>query len=77
MNLIKNILSVLADDPFGEMQVSEIKAQVMERLSNTERIASNFRAARDGDRLQALPEDDSDYPVAVFDRLISHPQSGI
>jgi hypothetical protein len=47
VDILKNILVVLNDDPNGELPVSEVKAQVLARVADPQRLAQKLRDARD------------------------------
>lgn len=77
MSIIKSILSVLAEDPVGEMPVAEVKERVLRRIASPKGTAGNAREARDIDQLQLIRRKEPTAPVDIFDRLISQPSAGI
>jgi hypothetical protein len=77
MNIIKSILSVLAEDSVGEMPVAEVKERVLRRIASPEGTAGNAQEARDINPLQFIRRKEPTAPVDIFDRLISQPSTGI
>ena len=77
MSIIKSILSVLAEDPVGEMPVAEVKERVLRRVASPKGTARNAQEARDINPLQLIRRKEPTAPVEIFDRLISQPSAGI
>lgn len=77
MSIIKSILSVLAEDPVGEMPVVEVKERVLRRIASPKGTAGNAQEARDINPLQLIRRKEPTALVEIFDRLISQPSAGI
>ena len=77
MSILKNVLSVLAEDPVGEMLVVEVREQVIRRIASPDGAAQNMQEALDIDPLQLVRRKEPAAPVDIFDRLISQPGTGV
>jgi hypothetical protein len=77
MSLIEDILWVLAEDPFGEVPVSEIRTRAASRASDTETITNKVRNAIDAARLGRSSEPRPSLPTVIFGELITCPEVGI
>ena len=75
--MIREILSVLAEDPFGEMRVTDVKSRVVQRMSSPEILARRLRDATDRMRLGQLPQRMKLPDQDVFGRFISTREAGI
>jgi hypothetical protein len=77
MSITKNILSVLAEDPVGEMRVAEVKERVLRCIASREGTARNMQEGRDINPLQLIRRKEPASPVDIFDRLIFLSSTGV